>query len=51
MDEGEGYREDEKCERVPMLDVMWEEAPESRYQSFACGWLSVMVLNVEARDC
>ena len=50
MEEGEGYREGEKWERVPGSNVMWEEAPESRYQSVACGWLSVIVLNVEVRD-
>ena len=32
MDEGEGYREKEVCERVLGLELMWDVAPESKYQ-------------------
>jgi hypothetical protein len=51
IDEGEGYRGDEAKERVEGADVMWEEAPESKYHLFWCGGLSDTVLKVDARDC
>jgi hypothetical protein len=44
--ETEGLR----SERVPSWEVMWEEAPVSRYQSLFTGGVSVMVLNVEASE-
>jgi len=49
--EGKGYRGKEECVRMLESEDMWEVAPESRYQLLLCGWLSVMVLNVDARDC
>ena len=33
IDEGKGYRGDKMCERVEGFEVMWEVAPESKYQS------------------
>lgn len=51
MIEGEGYCEELGCERVRESEVMWEVAPESKYQSLFGGCCSVMVLKVEARDC
>jgi len=33
IDEGKGYRGDKMCERVEEFEVMWEVAPESKYQS------------------
>jgi hypothetical protein len=32
MEEGMGYREVVGCERVRGSEVMWEVAPESKYQ-------------------
>lgn len=44
---GEGlYRQ-----RVPVLEVMWEEAPESIYHSLELGVASVAVLWEAARAC
>jgi len=51
IEEGEGYCEELGCERVRESEVMWEVAPESKYQSLFGGCCSVMVLKVEARDC
>jgi hypothetical protein len=50
MIEEEGYYEEVGCERVRESDVMWEVAPESKYQSVFGGCCSVMVLKVEASD-
>jgi hypothetical protein len=47
---GEGNRGVEESERVPSWEVMWEEAPVSRYHSLFTGGVSVMVLNVEASE-
>jgi len=33
IDEEKGYRGDKMCERVEGFEVMWEVAPESKYQS------------------
>jgi hypothetical protein len=50
IDEGEGYGRDAK-DKVPVSEVIWEEAPESKYHSLFCGGFNVMVLKVGARDC
>ena len=49
--EGKGYRWGKICERERESETMWEVAPESKYHSVCCGWFSVMVLKVDARDC
>ena len=51
MDEGEGYREKEVCERVLGSKVKWDVAPESKYQSLVGGCWRFMVLKEEAKDC
>jgi hypothetical protein len=51
MDEGEGYREKEVCERVLGSEVIWDVAPESKYQSLVAGCWRFMVLKEEANDC
>jgi hypothetical protein len=51
IDEGAGYRWEKVCEREWGVDVIWEEAPESKYHSLDEGWFSVVVLNAEASDC
>jgi len=51
IDEGEGYRGEDAKIRVEGSEVMWEEAPKSKYHSFCAGGLSDTVLKVDARDC
>jgi hypothetical protein len=51
MEEGMGYREVAGCERVRGSEVMWDVAPESKYQLVDWGCWRVMVLNVEAGNC
>ena len=50
MDEGEGYREKEVCERLLGSKVKWDVAPESKYQSLVGGYWRFMVLKEEAKD-
>jgi hypothetical protein len=38
-------------ERVPASEVIWEVAPELKYQSDCWGWLRDTVLKAEARLC
>lgn len=48
IDEGVGYREGRICEREEDWDVMWEVAPESKYQSPDEGGVRDVVLKAEA---
>ena len=47
---GVGYRGKVKRERVSGREVMWEVAPESKYQLFVAAWFRETVLKADARD-
>ena len=46
----EGYREVKLWVRVEESEVMWEVAPESKYQLFVAAWFRETVLKADARD-
>lgn len=51
IDEGVDVVGGRERERVPVSDVIWEEAPESMYQSVVGGAARVIVLNALANAC